>query len=87
MYTLREFRAHTKQAFDDAREGHEVIINRNHVEKFQLIALVDKPLPGHQMESKPGEKATLKPDSSYYLQNPIQAEFTDFIKEKEQGEG
>lgn len=51
MYTLREFRANTKQAFDDAASGHEVVISRGN-ENFQLVALVGDPLPGHTQESK-----------------------------------
>lgn len=55
MYTLREFRAKTKQAFDDAEQGHEVIITRGS-QKFQLISLVKDPLLGHSFESIPGSK-------------------------------
>lgn len=54
MYTLREFRANTKQAFDDSAEGHEVVITRGK-HKFQLVSLVDKALPGHSFESQPNK--------------------------------
>lgn len=59
MYTLREFRMNTKQAFDDANEGHEVVIKRG-TQKFQLVSLVDKPLPGHGLESIPAKESRLK---------------------------
>src|SRR5258708_2968895 len=59
MYTIVEFRKCLRQAFNDAEQGHEVVIER-WGNKYQLVALVDKPLPGHQMESVPGKLAELK---------------------------
>lgn len=60
MYTLRQFRANTKQAFDDSAAGHQVVIKRG-INMFQLIALVDKPLPGHSFESIPsGQPKVIK---------------------------
>lgn len=59
MYTLREFRANTKQAFDDAAQGHEVVIDRSGF-TYQLVALAGPPLPGHAFESIPRKKPELK---------------------------
>ncbi len=52
VYTLREFRANTKKAFDDASAGHEVVIKRGK-ENFQLVSLVSLPLGGSSFESTP----------------------------------
>lgn len=52
MYTLREFRKSSKKAFDDAKEGHEVVISRGS-ELYQLVALVDGPIGGSIMVSTP----------------------------------
>jgi hypothetical protein len=52
MYTIAEFRSNLRQAFEDANQGHEVVIDR-YGQKFQLVALVDKPLPGHSFSSSP----------------------------------
>lgn len=61
MYTVTEFKNRLRKALNDAEQGHEVVIERYGV-KYQLVCLVDKPLPGHQMESHPDKKATLKSD-------------------------
>lgn len=53
MYTITEFRQNIRKAFNDADSGHEVVIER-YGQKFQLVSLVDKPLPGHAKESNPG---------------------------------
>lgn len=52
MYTIAEFRKHIRKAFNDADEGHEVVIVR-YGQKFQLVSLVDKPLGNHSFESTP----------------------------------
>jgi hypothetical protein len=62
MYTLAEFRKNLRQAFNDADQGHEVVIER-YGQKFQLISLVDKPLPGHNYESVPKGPPVLLPQS------------------------
>lgn len=59
MYTMSEFRNNLRQAFRDAREGHEVVIGK-YDELYQLVALVKEPLPGHTMESVPGKAAKFK---------------------------
>lgn len=59
MYTLSEFRKNLRQAFNDADNGHEVVIER-YGQKFQLISLVDEALPGHVMESVPNKEPVLK---------------------------
>lgn len=53
MYTITKFRQNIRKAFNDADAGHEVVIER-YGQKFQLVSLVDKPLPGHAIESNPG---------------------------------
>lgn len=55
MYTIKQFRENLRQAFNDADQGHEVVIER-YGQKYQLVSLVDKPLPGHTLESRPGEQ-------------------------------
>lgn len=60
MYKLNEFRQNTRQAFNDAREGHEVVIER-YGELYQLVALVDLPLGGSSFESTPTEVKPLTP--------------------------
>lgn len=59
MYKISEFRKNIAQAFTDSSEGHEVIITHKG-QNYQLVALVDKPLPGHSMESIPGSVPKLK---------------------------
>jgi hypothetical protein len=52
MYTISQFRQNIRKAFNDANEGHEVVIER-YGQKFQLVALVSTLLPGHKIESSP----------------------------------
>lgn len=52
MYSLSEFRDNLRQAFNDAEQGHEVVIERYN-RRFQLVSLVDKTLPGHSFSSSP----------------------------------
>lgn len=55
MYKINEFRQNLRKAFNDAAEGHEVVIER-YEQKFQLVSLVDKPLGGQSFESTPKGK-------------------------------
>jgi len=78
MYTLREFRANTKQAFDDADAGHEVVIKRGK-QMFQLISLVSNPLKS-SFESMPGKSAVRQagggptlPEATKAKQNAVSA--------------
>lgn len=64
MYTIAQFRKNMRQAFNDAAEGHEVVIER-YGQNYQLVGLVDKALPGHGLESTPGKPPVLKPDPDY----------------------
>jgi hypothetical protein len=66
MYTLREFRANTKKAFDDANSGHEVVIDRSG-QLFQLISLINLPLGGSSFESTPKEIKPIKQLSSEFI--------------------
>lgn len=50
MYTVLEFRKNLRKAFNDANEGHKVVIER-YDQKFQLVSLVDK--PGNKLENTP----------------------------------
>lgn len=44
MYNMTEFKKNIRKAFEDANQGHEVVIKR-YGQKFQLVSLVDLPLP------------------------------------------
>lgn len=66
MYTVTEFRKNLRQAFADAREGHEVVIGGYGETKYQLVALMRNPLPGHSFESVPKEKPRLKEPKEYF---------------------
>lgn len=59
MYTTAEFRDNLRQAFNDAEQGHEVVIER-YGNLYQLVALVDGPLPGHSFDSVPKATPRLK---------------------------
>lgn len=59
MYTPSQFRSNMRQAFNDADQGHEVVIER-FGQKYQLVSLVNKPLPGHSFESVPDDAPKLK---------------------------
>lgn len=52
MYTIKQFRDNTRKAFNDADEGHEVVIKR-YGELYQLVHLVDKPVGKMSFESTP----------------------------------
>lgn len=54
MYTVKQFRQNLRQAFNDADQGHQVVIER-FGGKYQLISLVKEPLPGHSFTSAPNE--------------------------------
>jgi hypothetical protein len=78
MYTISEFRDNLRQAFEDANQGHEVMIDR-YGQKFQLVALVDKPLPGHSFSSSPkkppaeiGLPAISSSAGDHQTSNPVQ---------------
>lgn len=54
MYTVKEFRSNLRKAFNEAREGHEVVIDK-WGDKFQLVCLVDEPIGGSSFEAGVGE--------------------------------
>lgn len=54
MYTISEFRENIRKAFNDAEEGHQVVIER-YGQKYQLISLVDKPIGNMSFESVPNK--------------------------------
>lgn len=60
MYTMAEFRKNLRKAFNDANEGHEVVVER-YDQKFQLVSLVSLPLGGSAFESTPKEIKPIKP--------------------------
>lgn len=50
MYKMSEFRTNMRKAFNDADNGHEVVVER-YGQKYQLVSLVEGPMPGSVFES------------------------------------